>query len=298
MPRKSIKETDASNVTTKESVMDIVPLDEKNSISASKDDTAHLTVDSLTVAFTTMLDNPSVISKLAEALSVSIQLILDEKLKPINNKLDKIVTDNKVLNVRIAETVKKYDELKEENVNLTKDLKSMMIKLNAVEQYSRRNNIVINGIPESFAEKASPVEETAASAEPTIETSRTDTVNMVCTVINEACGQKVSASDIYAAFRIKTKKEGPRPIVVSFHSFATRQLIVKSRRPKQKLLFRGNQIYINDHLTEFNSKVFHSARDLVNKKEAHATWTTDGQIFIKWDQTSRALRVQSPNDLL
>ena len=44
--------------------------------------------------------------------------------------------------------------------------------------------------------------------------------------------------------------------------------------------------------------VFHSARDLVNKKEAHATWTTDGQIFIKWDQTSRALRVQSPNDLL
>ena len=75
-------------------------------------------------------------------------------------------------------------------------------------------------------------------------------------------------------------------------------MVIKVRRPKQKLSFHGNLIYVNEHLTEINAKFARTARQFVKKNEAYASWTRDGQIFIKWSADSTPIRIQSAEDFL
>ena len=72
---------------------------------------------------------------------------------------------------------------------------------------------------------------------------------------------------------------------------------MKSRRPKQTLRFQNSSIYINDHLTKFNSDLSLKARQLVKQKEAYSTYICDGRVYIKWSQGSTPVQVVSLSDL-
>jgi hypothetical protein len=106
------------------------------------------------------------------------------------------------------------------------------------------------------------------------------------------------SAHIHAAYRLRTKAPGPRPLLVSFTSKALRTAVVTAtRRPKQTLTFNGSKIYINDHLTSNSAEIFRKARRLVKDKEASATWTRDGLIFIKWTDNGKPTRVRMLSDL-
>ena len=62
------------------------------------------------------------------------------------------------------------------------------------------------------------------------------------------------------AHRLRSKRTGPRPILVSFNSISLRSAVAKARRPKQTLKYKGLNIYFNDHLTRVNSNLAHKAR--------------------------------------
>ncbi len=263
MSRKPSKHNDASN--------------------AGNEDTA--------ASFVSLLDNEDVIAKLAQVLSASLQLIFDEKINPVIQRLDAIIKDNKALNDRIAAVEKENDKVRIQNDGLAGDVKLLKSRINVLEQVGRKNNIIINGVAETFAERVTDHDDAVP-----IE-SREDTIKSVCTVVAEACGVTITPTDIQSAYRLKTRRPGPRPILVSFNSYTTRQSVVKSRRPRQKLTFRGTPVYINDHLTEINAELSRKARDLVKKHEAFATWTNEGRVFIKWSENSRPSNVQSLGDL-
>ncbi len=67
-------------------------------MAAAKDTPAkELAVKDMTTSFLQVLDNDLVITKLAQMLSVSICLMLDEKMDQLNKRFDKINLDNKNL---------------------------------------------------------------------------------------------------------------------------------------------------------------------------------------------------------
>lgn len=272
--------------TSSAAAVDIPSVATKEMSSSAKD---------LTSIFLSVLENQDVIAKLAEALSTSFHLILDEKLVSINGKLDKIISDNKDLTYRVSVLENENKSLKSVNQSLDKEINSVKTKLNYLEQATRRNNVIITGIPETFAEKVTETEgEDAPPAN-----IREDTVAAVCEVVKESCGlTSISATDIHYAQRLKSKLPGPRPVLVSFMTLAMRETVIKARRPKQTLSFRGGTIYINEHLTDTNANLLHTVRQLIKKGDAHSSWTRNGQIYIKWEQNSRPLRVQSTADLV
>ena len=122
-----------------------------------------------------------------------------------------------------------------------------------MEQTGRTSNKIINGVAEIYAERGT--ENDSIQNE-----SPKDTVNSVCTVIAESFGVSINPSDIQAAYRLKSKRPGPRPILVAFNSYTTRQSMVKSRGPRQRLTSRISPIYINDHLTEVNANLFSKSK--------------------------------------
>ncbi len=264
----------------------------KDKVSADKEVAANLAA-----SFLSVLDNDEVIAKLARILSISFQLILDEKLDPLNKKLDKFAHDNKILVDRVSSAERENDKLKQLNAGLKNEVTDLQAKVNMIEQDSRRNSLIITGVPETFAERVTGGE-IADGGQPHF--SRNDTLQAVCTVVHEACKVQVVPADIQAAYRLKGRQNAAgtaRPLLVSFHSTSTRDLVMKARRPRETLTFRGSKVYFNDHLTTAYADIFHKARSLVKEKAASSTWIANGRIFIKWADGDRPSRILSLSDL-
>lgn len=235
------------------------------------------------------LDSPEVIEKLSQSLATSILLLLDEKLKPFLDKIDKISDEIGKINSKLNAVHTEHVNLKTTVTSLEEKLAKANVQINALEQTARGNNLVISGIPETFAERADPATQ---GAQP----SRDDTLKSIISVAQETCGITLLPANIHAAFRIASRKPGPRPILVTLHSAEIRMRLLKSRRPREKLSFRGNDIFINEHWTHLNSKLIYMARQMVKNHQAHSTWTKDGHIFIRWTDHDRPSRIVQESD--
>jgi regulator of replication initiation timing len=262
----------------------------KDSNPSVSSETSSTMVKELTTSFLAVLDNDDVIAKLSQALTVSFQLILDEKLKPINESLSKIMNEQKKLSDRIESVEKEQNNIIKENDKLYSELDYFRAKLNHIEQNARSNSFVIDGISETYAERVADVGDGEA-------TSREDCIASVRSAIKESCNIEVSPTDIVSAYRLKTRRSNaPRPILVTFHSTSLRQKIIKSRRPKQTLVYQHKSIYFNDHLTEMNNELLHKAKTFVKNHDAYAAWVRDGAVFVKWEQDSKPVRIRSYGD--
>ncbi len=259
--------------------------------STSKD----VSVKDMTTTFLSVLDNDEVIAKLGSILAASINLILDEKITPMVKKLENVITENKALHTRISNVELENGKLKQLSDGLQTSLDTMATRVNQLEQTARGNNIIITGIAESFAERADENAAVQDGATPQ-QASREDTINSVCKVIHDACNVDVTPNDLRSAHRLRSKRPGPRPILVTFNSLSLRTSVVNARRPKQQLKFRGSNIYINDHLTKLNADLAHNARQLVKSRDSYSTWVREGQVFVKWSQDSRPTHIQRMAD--
>ena len=103
----------------------------------------------------------------------------------------------------------------------------------------------------------------------------------------------MTAADIQAAYRLRSKVSGSHPLLVSFYSTSLRTSVIRARRPKQKLQFRSDIVYINEQLTSLNADLSCKARQLVRSDQAAATWIRDGQIFLNGLENERPARISS-----
>lgn len=135
-------------------------------------------------------------------------------------------------------------------------------KLDALDQYSRRNNVRIHGMEETVGES---------------------TEEVVCKVA-QRMGLKLTQSDIDLTHRLGpgTKPAGgdkpDRSIIVKFSSYRTRALFIGAR-----MKLKGSGIYVNEDLTARKQKLFHAVRHC---KKAVKAWSIDGRIFAGLANTS------------
>ena len=217
---------------------------------------------------------------------------MDEKLTLLNKKLDKVVQDNKVVTDKVSEIEKENNKLKQVNTSLQNYISELKSRMNNLEQGSRKNCLVINGVKETFAERV------ADNGDNSLTSTREDTMKAICSVFHETVNVSVTPSGIKSAYRMKSKNDGPRPLLVTFHTSSLRDTVMKPSRPKQRLSFQGAPIYFSDYLTTTNSELFHKARDLVKNHVAFTTWIRDGQLFVKWSYDARPVRIMSATDLI
>ena len=213
----------------------------------------------MAAAFISMLDNDDVIVQLASALSASINLILNKKLSPLVTRLDNITIEIKVVNTRINAIEQENTKLKQIHDGLQDTIAGLTTKVNLLEQKPRKCSLIVTDVQEIYAERIAD----AFTGTDLPESTREDTIKTTIAVFNEACNITVTPADLQSAVRLRSKHGGPRPLLVTFHSLALRNSIMKSRRSKQTLRFQNSSIYINDHLTKFNSDLSFKARQLV-----------------------------------
>ena len=216
-----------------------------------------------------------VVEALAKALSPFLKKIIDESLDDKLATLTKTVSDVQQSNAKLQAQM---TMLKKENDDMRVQLTTQGGRLESIEAYSRLDNLIIKGLPEtSYAERAS---KGSADADESLHAESNSSVeSTVISFCRDALHVAVTPSDISIAHRLRTGgKDKVRPVIIRFTNRRIRDSVF---RAKKLLKNQSKPIYISEHLTKSSSELFYESRKLLREKKIHSTWTNNGQVFVK-----------------
>ena len=188
----------------------------------------------------------------------------------------------------LTDKCKAIDGVAAENASLRRDFDALRDRVDELEQYSRRSNVEIQGVPEVAGENVSSlVDKIAAFLEVGVVTSDVDVVHRVPRF---------------------GKNQDPKPIIVKFCRRSKRDGFLAAAIAKKKSLPAGSpsgfqipgvsdRCFINDHLTAANKNLFAKTRNRARAAGYKYIWTRDCKIFVRKDDTSRAVRILSESHL-
>lgn len=210
--------------------------------------------DEFAQLFAMALDNENVCNGLRRAM----QPLTD----PIEQKLDNSIQRIDNLEISADETASKITTIED--------------KLEDLEQYSRKNNVRIVGLPESSTEYE-------------------NTPDKVLSFIYDTMKIDINKYDIGNAHRLGRKmRDTTRVVIVQFSTNLMKQQIMRNRKCLKDI---PENIYVNDDLTKTRALLFKETRGCVRNKKLSTTWTRDGIVYAKLHETSQPKRIDSLEDL-
>ena len=163
-------------------------------------------------------------------------------------EVQKVVTDA---------LVEDRDKLKVRLFELQCDLEDQM-------QYSRRNCLLVHGLPEPEKES---------------ESSRENTDSTVMELFENTLGAGISKWDIGRSHRLGKRKTTPRPVIVRFVSYRQRKSVFDL---KKKL--KGKKIYITESLTKQRYELLNKCKETFGQFNV---WSIDGRIHCQTPQDGK-----------
>lgn len=184
-----------------------------------------------------------------------------------------------------------------EILSLGKTVASFESRMNEQEQYSRRDNLVISGLKfnkpfnravnddadaadDAFQPDRDPINGAVQVKQDWSTGDRNIMAQNFIQTINQRMETAYSVQDILDIHSMRPKSTNSANdgtnIVVRFNNRRTRDEIYFKRK-----FLKGSKIFINEHLTASNSKLFKAARDARSQHRIDNTWTKNCKIFIK-----------------
>ena len=154
-----------------------------------------------------------------------------------------------------------------------------MLRIDAIEQYGRRDTFEIQGIPELPYDNPQQL---------VIEVARLADI-------------EVEANDISIAHRLPSKKQGK--IIVKFTRRAKRNEFYDARKklrtkrskdlpmvyavPKSSTVSHRSRIYINESLTPYRKRLFNRILEFKRTHNYKYLWTNNGRIMLRESESSQ-----------
>lgn len=186
-----------------------------------------------------------------------------------------------MLNGLVEQVKAELEDLKAANKRLHARNEELQSRVAELEQYSRKNNIEIRGVPETQGE---------------------DVVEIVKTIA-EKIQIPVSEADLDVVHRVPAKGN-VKNLIVRFCSRAKKaEFVAKARKARlqtNEINFHGTNpkpVYINDHLTPANKRLFAKALNLKKENNWRFLWTEDCQIKARKTENSKVHRIRDEADL-
>ncbi|XP_041485605.1 uncharacterized protein LOC121431888 [Lytechinus variegatus] len=229
------------------------------------------------------------LGKLSNSLSAKLT-VLEKSIDSVREGQSSIVNSLSFLNEKFeemklkAEKIEKENrELKEQNICLQKRFSELTFQLNDLDQYHRRVNLEVAGVPERQGEVPERI------------------------VLNIAkhISPELAASDFDVVHRLGSKRQADnkaRPIIVRFTTRRARNIMYDGRR-KLKTLSTKDLGYNSDGKIYLNENLIASTKELmkdVNKARRDAgykfLWTQNGRIYVRKDEKCQPIIIHSRED--
>ena len=244
------------------------------------------TIDSLLAVNINSLNKPDLVTK-SKQLQDVLQKLIDEKKESnsVDQNLQVVLQRLTALELKESNNANEIVALQNENrkmkkriqelENLQDDVDSRLIDAEksvlSVEQYTRRENFEISGIPTNI-----PHEELK---------------DRVISIANSVCEPTVPivAKDIHACHRLK-EEDGKAAVIVRMVNRENTVSILKSKKKlveKSRELGYQEQLYVGENLCTGTKEIFAEARKLKKNKLISSCWTYNGVVHIKKRETDR-----------
>lgn len=190
-----------------------------------------------------------------------------------DKKIDKLSSDLNTLK-------KENKDMKKEIKALKIEVESLKIKMNNLDQYSRKNNIIIANVPHQNNENI---------------------YELVINVLN-SLDMKMNDGDFGTIHRLRAT-EGKIPSIIArlTNSDKKNEIIKKAKRYKlhgKKFGFNpALPIYISEQLTKNTLEILNRAKKLRNQNIIKYVWSRDGTIFIRKDDQDPAIKIEDISQL-
>ena len=219
---------------------------------------------------TTILNDNQELRKDVENLKTSMQFHA-EMVDALKTQNEKLVTTNNALHSEVFDLGKRVQTLEYEH--------------DALEQYTRKFNIEIHGIPEYEGENLQDI---------VIKTGQRMSVDVI-------------TEDIDIVHRLYRKSPAIKPIIIRFTTYKKRREFYKSRfnlKEANTTEIIGStqgdtegRIFINENLTQYRQEILAKARKMKRANKIYRVWTVDGKIFVRKTEESRPRRISEVWDL-
>lgn len=227
------------------------------------------------------------------------------------SKIDAIFTEIKGVKRQQAELIKsvqfcsdKIDDFQKEMADIRASMNNIAIvesevqclktensrikeELDNLQQYSRRSNLEIRGIPQKQNENVYEIIKSVAS-------------KLEC---------DMNIRDIDACHRVRahtsnSSQKDDKPIIVKFISRMKKDELLSAARKRKGYVTTADlgvdgdrkPVFINEHLTFNNKVLYKKSRDFCAVHAYKFCWVRDGKIYIRKSETSRVFQVS--DDLL
>ncbi|KAJ8937221.1 hypothetical protein NQ318_005925 [Aromia moschata] len=199
------------------------------------------------------------------------------------------VTDFEASLKQISDNMKIIENLKQSNENLKQQVCKLTSKVNELEQYSRLNNIEIQGVPVKNNENVLNIVEN----------------------ITKFLNVKIDPTQVEYAHRVQSQKRdntnNVKNIIVRFTSRKLKDEVlsaVKTKRqaigltsPGLKIEGVSQRLFLNEHLTSENKLLFKEARDAAKTKKYKYVWVKNCNIYVRKTDDSRVKSIRSLDDV-
>ena len=176
----------------------------------------------------------------------------------------------------------------------TNDLKKQRnneeLKVDELEQYDRRQNLIFEGVPQFQNENVTEIILSLAS--------KLD-VNLTANDISIAHRLPVKRPRLNSESKV-TNRHHPR-IIVRFISRQKRKEMYSNRMKAKHISdfpVQGmNKLCVNENLTQRRKRLFWLAKQKAKELSYKFIWTSNGQIFIREDKKADSLPIRTEYDL-
>lgn len=210
-------------------------------------------------------------------------------IKDQNNEIQKSI---EFISLQYEEMKNKLEALEAERKHNISYIKSLEDRLDSMERNTRSSSIEIRNVP--------------------MKTNETkEDLTSVIKNIGTALNVKIETSDIRDVFRIPTKAETNKPVIVEFTRVPLKENIISSVKIFNKkdnsnklntshlqIIGAPVPIYISENLTTKNKKLYFHAREFAKKNDFRFCWTSRGKIFLRKKEGSSLVRIDSEADLV
>ena len=226
-----------------------------------------------------------------------------------NSDSDELKNDIKEMKETLKSLVETVEDLKHKINEKDERIIFLEEKLNDMEQYSKKNNIIISGNDvklHTYSHKAKDgsLQDDSQDRTGNDEEQREEIGDRVqqkeeaimksnfVKFASERLKVKIEGPDIIAIHTLKKRPDGMEPVLVKFGYNSVKRDIMSARKR-----LKGTDIYINDQLTKKNAEIEKKARIMRKDKMIHSSWTFNGRIFIKKTESSKKEEVKRLGDL-
>ena len=172
--------------------------------------------------------------------------------------------------------------LKSTAIELSSQVEKEATKLDDFEQYGRRQNLEIVGIP----------------------VQKDENTNAIVQEVAKLLKVTITASDISTSHRLQTKNElKPPPIIVRFVSRDIRNKLFSNRRNARNADFSNfsvngvESIFINENLIYHKKQLFWKSKQKAKKTGFKFYWTLNGNVFVRKSEDDKPILIKNVHDL-